>query len=181
VNISTLEIPDVKLIQPKVYRDARGFFLESYSAKAFKDAGIDLTFVQDNHSRSVRGTLRGLHFQSSPGQAKLVRVVAGRIWDVAVDIRPDSPTFGKWVGAYLDEENHHQIFVPVGFAHGFCVISDHADVVYKVSALYDQATECSIRFDDPDLAVPWPVNEPTVSGRDREAPTFKDYCAQVKP
>jgi dTDP-4-dehydrorhamnose 3,5-epimerase len=175
VNISNLEIPDVKLIQPKVYRDTRGFFLESYSAPLFKAAGIDLAFVQDNHSRSVQGTLRGLHYQSSPGQAKLVRVVAGRIWDVAVDIRPTSPTFGKWVSVYLDSESHGQILVPVGFAHGFCVMSEYADVVYKVSAPYDAKTECSIRFDDPELAVSWPVAEPLVSERDRTAGSFADY------
>ncbi len=175
------EIPAVKLLQPKVYRDSRGFFLESYSTKTFGELGIELQFVQDNHSRSVRDTLRGLHFQSAPGQAKIVRVVSGRIWDVAVDIRPDSPTFGKWVGAYLDAETHRQIFVPVGFAHGFCVVSDSADVVYKVSALYDAATECSIRFDDPELAVAWPVSTPIVSDRDRTAQSFRDYRAKVKP
>jgi dTDP-4-dehydrorhamnose 3,5-epimerase len=179
VDIITTEIPDVKLIQPTVYRDTRGFFLESYSTKAFGQAGIDMPFVQDNHSRSVQGTLRGLHFQSSPGQAKLVRVVTGRIWDVAVDIRPQSPTFGKWVGAYLDTETQRQIFIPVGFAHGFCVLSEYADVVYKASALYDPATECSIRFDDPDLAVAWPISEPLVSDRDRVAPSFSAYCARV--
>jgi dTDP-4-dehydrorhamnose 3,5-epimerase len=181
VEVIELAIPEVKLIQPKVYRDMRGFFLESYSTKAFGQAGIDLQFVQDNHSRSVRDTLRGLHFQSAPGQAKLVRVVSGRIWDVAVDIRPDSATFGKWVGAYLDSETHCQILVPVGFAHGFCVLSDTADVVYKVTALYDPATESSIRYDDPTLAVAWPVSTPIVSDRDRGALSFSDYCARVKP
>ena len=174
-----MAIADVKLIMPKVHRDARGFFLESYSTKAFDQAGIEHRFVQDNHSRSVRDTLRGLHFQSSPGQAKLVRVVSGRIWDVAVDIRPDSPTFGRWVGAYLDAEEHCQIYVPVGFAHGFCVMSDTADVVYKVSSLYDSETECSIRFDDPELAVAWPIKTPIVSDRDRTAQSFRDYRKKV--
>jgi len=180
VELIDLAISDVKLIRPKVYRDTRGFFLESYSTRAFEQLGINLQFVQDNHSRSVRDTLRGLHFQSSPGQAKLVRVVSGRIWDVAVDIRPTSPTFGKSVSAYLDAESHCQILVPVGFAHGFCVLSDFADVVYKVSAHYDPATECSIRFDDPDLALDWPISNPIVSERDRRASSFREFRAQVR-
>jgi len=180
MEVTELSLSGAKLIQPKVFRDSRGFFIETYSAGSYAKVGVDIAFVQDNHSRSVRGTLRGLHYQSSPGQAKLVRVITGRIWDVIVDIRPDSATFGKWEGVFLDAEEHLQIFVPVGFAHGFCVLSDHADVAYKVSAPYKASTECSIRYDDPVLSVGWPIPEPIVSDRDKSAPSFSDYTSQVK-
>ena len=181
MKITDLTLSGVKLIVPRVFRDDRGFFIESYSAPRYVQAGIDATFVQDNHSRSVRDTLRGLHYQSSPGQAKLMRVATGRIWDVVVDIRPASPTFGKWEGAVLDAEDHAQLFVPVGFAHGFCVLSESADVIYKVSSPYDSATECSIRFDDPELAVVWPVKQPVISERDLKAESFAAYRARVLP
>jgi dTDP-4-dehydrorhamnose 3,5-epimerase len=171
----------VKFIQPRVFRDARGFFVESFSEPRYAQAGIDVRFVQDNHSRSVRGTLRGLHFQSSPGQAKLVRVATGCIWDVVVDIRPSSPTFGKWEGVELDADKHAQLFMPIGFAHGFCVLSETADVLYKVSNLYDSTTEFSIRYDDPELAVAWPVKHPIVSDRDLKAESFAAYRARVMP
>jgi dTDP-4-dehydrorhamnose 3,5-epimerase len=181
MDVSDLRLAGVKLIRPTVFRDSRGFFLESFHAPRYRAAGIDVVFVQDNHSRSVLGTLRGLHYQSSPGQAKLVRVAMGRVWDVVVDIRPDSPTFGQWEGVYLDAEEHLQLFVPIGFAHGFCVVSEVAEMLYKTSNLYDPLTECSIRYDDPELGVPWPVREPVLSERDRRAESFAQFRARVRP
>jgi len=178
---TNLSLPGLKLIQPRVFRDDRGFFIETYSEPRYVQAGIGVTFVQDNHSRSVKGTLRGLHYQSSPGQAKLVRVATGRIWDVAVDIRPESPGFGKWEGAVLDADDHAQLFVPIGFAHGFCVLSEYADVIYKVSSPYNPATECSIRYDDPELAVNWPVTAPVLSDRDLKAESFAACRGRAKP
>lgn len=168
----------LKLFRPSVFTDSRGFFLETYQHSAYRAQGVDIPFVQDNHSRSTKGTLRGLHYQSSPGQAKLVRVGRGKIFDVAVDIRPGSPTFGRWHGVYLDDHEHAQLLVPVGFAHGFCVVSDVADVIYKVSAPYDPKTECSLKFDDPDIAVAWPVAEPLLSPRDQQAESFATYRAR---
>jgi dTDP-4-dehydrorhamnose 3,5-epimerase len=167
------------LLQPKVFGDARGFFIETYSEPRYREAGIHTTFVQDNHSRSRAGTLRGLHYQAQPGQAKLLRVASGRIFDVAVDIRPDSPTFGQWEGVYLDGEQHQQLYVPVGFAHGFCVISDVADVMYKVSSPYDAATESTINWNDPEIGVVWPVEAPLLSGRDQGGQSFADYRRAV--
>jgi dTDP-4-dehydrorhamnose 3,5-epimerase len=175
-----LPLPGLKLLKPRVFRDERGFFIETYSAPRYREAGIDATFVQDNHSRSTRGTLRGLHFQSTPGQAKLIRVATGSIFDVAVDVRPGSPTFGKWYGATLDAEEHAQMFVPIGFAHGFCVTSDVADVVYKVSSVYDAKTETGIRWNDPDIGVSWPIPEPLLSARDQQAESFADYAKRVQ-
>lgn len=180
MQVEDLSLPGLKLIRPRVFRDARGFFFESYHEPRFRAAGIDCVFVQDNHSRSVKDTVRGLHYQSSPGQAKLLRVTSGRIFDVAVDIRPDSPTFGKWEGAYLDAEEHAQLFIPVGFAHGFCVTSETADVCYKVTSVYDAATECSIRWDDPDIGVTWPTTTPLLSARDVDAETFKSFADRVR-
>ncbi len=133
------KLDGVVLLEPVVHGDERGFLVETFSAGAWREAGVDCEFVQDNHSRSSEGILRGLHFQRSPGQAKLVRCMRGRIWDVAVDLRRDSPTFGQWEGHELDDEHHHQLFVPKGFAHGFCVLSEIADVHYKLSAPYDPA------------------------------------------
>jgi dTDP-4-dehydrorhamnose 3,5-epimerase len=169
VNVERLPLEGLVAITPRVFADGRGFFLESYRESTYADAGIDVRFVQDNHSRSVRGTLRGLHFQRSPGQAKLVRVVTGRIWDVAVDIRRESPTFGQWYGTELDAEQHRQLFVPIGFAHGFCVLSDVADVLYKVSSPYDAATESGFAWNDPEVGVAWPITDPILSARDTNA------------
>jgi dTDP-4-dehydrorhamnose 3,5-epimerase len=177
VNIERLPLAGLLAITPRVFGDPRGFFLESYRERDYREAGVDVAFVQDNHSRSTRGTLRGLHFQTSPGQAKLVRCVRGAIWDVAVDIRRDSPTFGKWYGLELDGESHRQLYVPVGFAHGFCVLSESADVLYKVSSYYDAATEQGFLWNDPDVGVQWPIADPLLSKRDVEAPRFKDVCA----
>ena len=165
------------LLKPKVFKDDRGWFLESYNRTVFQAAGIPETFVQDNHSASVKGTLRGLHFQTHPGQAKLVRCIRGRIWDVAVDIRPSSPTFGRHYGADLDALEMTQIFVPVGFAHGFLVLSDSAEVQYKCSNVYNPATESGIQWDDPDLAVAWPVAglSPVISDRDKKNQSFAEF------
>ncbi len=179
MKVLDLELSGLKLIQPDVFGDERGFFLETYSLGRYAAVGIDMPFVQDNHSRSVKGTLRGLHYQSQPGQSKLVRVVLGRIFDVAVDIRPRSPTFGRWLGVELDAEKREQLFVPVGFAHGFCVVSDFAEVEYKVSSPYDGKTECSIDYADPELAVAWPVPKPLLSARDQQAESFATFRARV--
>jgi dTDP-4-dehydrorhamnose 3,5-epimerase len=172
------------LLRPRVFRDARGFFVESYNAETFAAAGIDTVFVQDNHSLSAKGTLRGLHFQTDPGQAKLIRCTRGRIWDVAVDIRPDSATFGQHYAAELTSEECATLFIPVGFAHGFLVLSNEAEVQYKCSAVYNAATEAGIRWDDPELGIPWPLDRvggvPLLSARDRENPGFREWQAAVK-
>lgn len=160
------------VIEPRVFHDPRGFFLETYHAGRYAAAGIEGPFVQDNHSRSQRGTLRGLHFQWRRPQGKLVRVIEGAIFDVAVDIREGSPTFGRWVGLTLSAENFLQFYVPPGFAHGFCVTSDVAQVEYKCTDLYDPEGEGGIAWNDPDLAITWPVEVPILSGRDERHPTL---------
>ena len=164
------------LLEPQVHGDDRGFLVETFSADAWRELGVDVDFVQDNHSRSRGGILRGLHFQTTPGQAKLVRCLRGRIWDVAVDLRRDSPTYGQWEGYELDDDLHRQFFVPVGFAHGFCVLSEVADVHYKLSSIYDPETEAGIAWDDPQVAVEWPVAEPQVSQRDATAPRLAEIA-----
>lgn len=179
MKFEALEIPDVKLLYPKKFGDERGFFSETYNQEAFSKAGIDQQFVQDNHSlsRSV-GVLRGLHFQTSPyAQDKLVRVVKGRILDVAVDIRKDSKTFGKWVAAEISAEDWNQIFVPVGFAHGFVTLEPDTEVNYKVSAAYAPEHECAIMWNDPALAINWPFgsDEVTLSAKDAVAISFAEY------
>jgi dTDP-4-dehydrorhamnose 3,5-epimerase len=161
------------LIEPVPHGDARGFFAETYRKGLFAELGVGDEFVQDNHSRSRRGVLRGMHFQ--PGQAKLVRCARGAIVDVIADIRPGSPSFGSWEAFPLDDEAHHQLYVPDGFAHGFCVTSEVADVVYKVSTYYDPAAEAGFRFDDPEVGIEWPAGiEVAVSARDREAPLLSE-------
>ena len=172
-------IPGLVVVEPRVFRDDRGFFFEPYHAPRYKSGGIDVDFVLDNHSFSTRGVLRGLHFQKSPGQAKLVRCARGRIWDVAVDLRSGSPTFGKWWGLDLDSETHRQLFIPVGFAHGFCVLSEEAEVMYKCSSVYDPATEASIRWDDAEIGVGWPVQDPIISARDQQAPSLADHLVSL--
>jgi dTDP-4-dehydrorhamnose 3,5-epimerase len=175
LEIETFDIDGVVLVKPKVFRDHRGFFLETYHRENYVAAGITCAFVQDNHSKSVRGTLRGLHYQVNKVQAKLVRAVRGRIFDVAVDIRPESPTFGRWVGAELTEVNHHQLFVPEGFAHGFQVLSETAEITYKCSDFYSPTDERGILWSDPDLAVLWPGDvTPILSDRDKGNPLFRD-------
>lgn len=172
-------IDGLVLVEPDVHGDERGFFLETFSDGVWRALGVETEFVQHNHSRSRRRTLRGLHFQTSPGQAKLVRCARGEIFDVAVDLRRDSPTFGEWRGFRLDDREHRQLFVPVGFAHGFCVVSEEADVTYLVSSVYDPATEAGIRWDDPTVAVEWPVEGPLLSDRDREAPLLAEIEADL--
>jgi dTDP-4-dehydrorhamnose 3,5-epimerase len=172
VRATPLELDGLVLLSPVVHEDARGSFVECFRRDRWAAAGVASDFVQDNHSRSIQGTLRGMHFQ--PGQAKLVRVGQGRIFDVAVDIRPASSTFGRWQGVELDDRAHQQLVVPDGFAHGFCELSEEADVIYKVSAYYDPATEAGFRWDDPEVGIDWPVDAPVVSERDRRAPSFAE-------
>ena len=168
-----LAIPEVVLIEPKVFGDARGFFFESFNQKAFNEAtGTNHQFVQDNHSRSAKGVLRGLHYQIQQPQGKLVRVVRGAVLDVAVDIRKSSPTFGRWVGAELSEDNQHQLWVPPGFAHGFLVLSDLADFLYKTTDYYAPQYERSILWNDSDLNIDWPIGEPILSNKDRQGLKF---------
>jgi dTDP-4-dehydrorhamnose 3,5-epimerase len=179
LNVSETSLPGVLLIEPRVFADARGFFLETYNARAFQDAGLDVTFVQDNHSRSAAGVLRGLHYQEPKAQGKLVRCTRGALYDVAVDIRVGSPHFGKWYGLELSEENQRILWVPPGFAHGFCALSDGADLVYKCTELYDAANDRSIAWNDPDIAIEWPLGDPLLSPKDTAAPRLKD--AEVLP
>lgn len=176
MNVVRTAIPDVFIFEPKVFGDERGFFMESFSARAFRDAtGRDEHFVQDNHSRSARGVLRGLHYQLPPhAQGKLVRVVSGAVFDVAVDMRRSSPTFGRWVGAELSEANRRLMWIPPGFAHGFLVTTDSADFLYKTTDYYAPETEASVRWDDPALGIEWPDAgmPPQLSGKDRAAPSL---------
>ena len=172
MNFLPTRLPDVVLIEPAVHRDARGFFLETFHQAKFRAAGLDLTFVQDNHSRSQRGTLRGLHAQLQHPQGKLVRAVRGEIFDVAVDLRPGSATFGQHASALLSEENFRQLWVPPGFAHGFCVVSEVAEVEYKCTAQYAPADEIGVRWDDPALGIEWPVKDPILSVKDAALPTL---------
>jgi dTDP-4-dehydrorhamnose 3,5-epimerase len=174
-------IPQVKLLVPDVFGDARGFFQETFHAERYRAAGIDVPFVQDNWSRSAGGTLRGLHYQLNRPQAKLVWVVKGEIFDVAVDIRRGSPTFGRCVTAVLSEHNHHQLFVPAGFAHGFCVLSAEADFFYKCSDVYMPADERGLLWSDAVLAVPWPVGNPLLSKRDMGLRTLAETKAEELP
>ncbi len=167
------------LLEPEVHGDPRGFMVETFSRDAWAELGVEVEFVQHNHSRSVARTLRGIHFQTEPGQAKLVRCPRGRVFDVAVDLRRGSPTFGQWEGHVLDDEAHRQLFVPVGFGHGFAVLSDLADVAYLLSSLYDPATESGIAWDDPDVGVEWPLDEPLLSERDKAAPRLVDIAGAL--
>jgi dTDP-4-dehydrorhamnose 3,5-epimerase len=171
----SLEIPEVVLIEPKVFKDERGFFMETYKMPDFTAAGIKANFVQDNHSRSSKGILRGLHYQNPPfAQGKLVRAVRGEIFDVAVDIRKGSPTWGKWVGVILSEENKNMLYVPNTFAHGFCVISEIAEVIYKTTNVYSAEAEAGIIWNDEDLNIEWPIKEPILSEKDKKLPPLKD-------
>jgi dTDP-4-dehydrorhamnose 3,5-epimerase len=172
-----LALPEVILVAPEVYGDERGFFLETWHRGKWAEGGIDVDFVQTNHSRSVGPVLRGLHAQRTRPQGKLVRAVEGTIFDVAVDIRPSSPTFGRWVGATLSAENHHQLWVPPGFAHGFCVVGEVAQVEYACSDVYWREDEVGILWSDPAIAIAWPVAAPVLSAKDRDAPTL----AEVRP
>jgi dTDP-4-dehydrorhamnose 3,5-epimerase len=167
-------IPGVIIIEPDVHQDRRGFFLETYHAQKYRDGGITEPFVQDNHSRSAGGTLRGLHLQLRHTQGKLIRVIEGEIFDVAVDVRRGSPTFGKWVGVNLSAENFKQAYIPKGFAHGFAVVSEIAQVEYKCTDIYDPASEIGIAWDDPAIGITWPVSSPILSDRDRRHPRLAD-------
>jgi len=170
------QLDGLALIEPQVHGDERGFLVETFRDDGWRELGIEVEFVQENHSRSGRGILRGLHFQTKPGQAKLVRCLRGAIWDVAVDLRRDSPTYRRWEGHELDDERHRQLFVPAGFAHGFCVLSDRADVAYKLSSYYDPVTEAGIAWDDPEVGVEWPIPDPILSDRDRAAPSLAEIA-----
>ena len=167
-------IRGVLVVEPDVYRDARGYFLETFHAAKYGAAGIPEVFVQDNHSASVRNTLRGLHMQVKNPQGKLVRVVEGEIWDVAVDVRPGSPTFGQWTAETLSADNFRQLYVPPGCAHGFCVLSEHAQVQYKCTELYDPKAEVGIAYNDPTLDIRWPVQTPVLSERDQRHLTLAE-------
>jgi dTDP-4-dehydrorhamnose 3,5-epimerase len=166
------KIDGVVLFEPTVHGDERGFFVETFREDALGGLGIDAEFVQDNHSRSEARVLRGIHRQA--GQAKLVRCPSGRIWDVAVDLRPDSPTYKQWEGYDLDGSKHHQLFIPDGFGHGFCVLSDSADVIYRVSSYYDPELETGVAWDDPEIGIDWPIDDPVLSERDKSAPNLAD-------
>lgn len=174
MEVHDTHLKGVRLIVPRVFEDDRGFFLETFNSATFEENGLPVNFVQDNHSRSSRGVLRGLHYQFPTWQGKLVRVVTGEIFDVAVDIRPESPTFAQWYGVVLSEQNKHQLYIPPGYAHGFCVLSDTVDVTYKCTVLYAPAEDAGIRWDDPDIGIDWPISDPLVSEKDRNAPLLKD-------
>lgn len=175
MKVTKTAIPDVMLLEPRVFGDSRGFFLESYNAATFQSAtGLDVQFVQDNHSRSSKGVLRGLHYQLQQPQGKLVRVVRGAVFDVAVDIRRSSPTFGHWVGYELSEENCRQLWIPAGFAHGFMVLSDVADFLYKTTDYYAPTSERSLLWNDPQIDIRWPNLEPKLSDKDRGAARLAD-------
>jgi dTDP-4-dehydrorhamnose 3,5-epimerase len=182
MKVHRLDIEGVLLIELTVHGDARGFFVERYQCERFREQGLPTAFLQDNHSRSGPGVLRGLHFQHTPEQGKLIGVTRGRIWDVAVDIRADSPTFGQSVSAELSDLNGRLLWVPPGFAHGFCVLGDEsADVLYKTDALYNPRGEAGIAWNDPEIAVPWPIDEPLVSERDKSLQSFANYRANPVP
>lgn len=176
MHVKETTIPDVKIIEPQVFGDDRGFFLESYNQKVFAEkTGIHSTFVQDNHSFSPQNVLRGLHYQIQNPQGKLVRVVSGEVFDVAVDIRKSSPTFGKWVGVHLSAQNKKMLWIPEGFAHGFLVLTPTADFLYKTTAFYDAKADRCIRWDDPELAIAWPIHgSPILSPKDQSGKSFRD-------
>lgn len=174
IEVEKTPLDGVKVIQPRVFEDARGFFMETYNVRDAEEAGLPTVFVQDNHSRSARGVLRGLHYQWPQWQGKLVRVVCGEIFDVAVDIRKGSPTFGRWFGAVLSAENKKQMYIAEGFAHGFAVLSETADVVYKCTTLYEPSQDRCLIWSDPDIGVEWPVADPIVSDKDRKGRRLRD-------
>jgi dTDP-4-dehydrorhamnose 3,5-epimerase len=182
MRFTATEIPEVLLIEPDVFPDARGFFLETYHAGKYREGGIAAEFVQDNHSfSSARGTLRGLHGQLRFPQGKLVLALSGEIWDVAVDLRPGSPTFKRWVARTLSGENHHQLYLPPGFVHGFCVTSEPAHVLYKCTEIYRRDDEIAVVWNDPELAIPWPLAAPLLNDKDRAAPRLAEILHQLEP
>jgi dTDP-4-dehydrorhamnose 3,5-epimerase len=177
MKVTPLQIPEILLVEPKVFGDARGYFVETFQAERYAQAGINARFVQDNLSRSSRGTLRGLHLQYPNAQSKLVYVVEGEVFDVAVDVRVGSPSFGKWTGAHLSARDHRQMYIPPGFAHGFCVKSEYALFAYKCSDIYLPQHEVGVAWNDPALAISWPVSQPTISEKDQRFPSL----AQIDP
>jgi dTDP-4-dehydrorhamnose 3,5-epimerase len=177
LKIRKTSLTDVLLLEPDVFGDERGFFMETYRLDTFRAAGITDAFVQDNHSRSARGVLRGLHYQEPNGQGKLVRCTRGAIFDVAVDIRRGSPAFGRWCGIELSEANKWMLWVPPGFAHGFCAMEDGSDLVYKCTTLYDKPSDRAILWNDPDIGIKWPVAEPVLSAKDSAAPRLAEASA----
>jgi dTDP-4-dehydrorhamnose 3,5-epimerase len=179
VRVVPTAIPGVVVIEPDVHVDGRGFFVETYRADRYREQGVEATFVQDNHSRSVAGTLRGLHLQLRRPQGKLIRVIEGEVFDVAVDVRRGSPTFGRWVAVTLTAENFRQCYVPPGFAHGFCVVSPIAQVEYKCTDVYDPADEIGVAWNDPALGISWPVSEPILSLRDSHHPTLAELDGRL--
>jgi dTDP-4-dehydrorhamnose 3,5-epimerase len=179
VRVTATELPDVLVVEPDVFRDDRGFFVETYHAGRYALSGLPARFEQDNHSKSIAGTIRGLHVQVGRPQGKLVRVISGAVYDVAVDVRRGSPTFGRWVAVTLSAENFKQCFVPNGFAHGFAVLTPTAEVEYKCTDVYDSASEIGIAWNDPTLAIPWPVSTPILSPRDRSHPLLDDQLARL--
>lgn len=181
MDVISLEIPDVKLVKPRVFTDERGFFLQTYHYEQYREAGIDIRFVQDNWSRSKKGVLRGLHYQLRQGQDKLISVLRGEVFDVTVDIRRGSSTFGKWVGAVLSDENCHQLFVPKGFAHGFYVMSEDVDLAYMCSDFYTPGDEYGLRWSDESIGIKWPETNPILSEKDQRLPLLKDISADCLP
>jgi dTDP-4-dehydrorhamnose 3,5-epimerase len=181
VKFNTTSLPGVIRIEPDVFADARGFFMETYHQKRYREAGLDRVFVQDNHSHSKRGTLRGLHYQLKHAQGKLIYVVAGEILDVAVDIRRGSPTFGKWSGTYISSENKRQLFIPEGFAHGFSVLSETADVIYKCTDFYTPGDEYGLFWADPTINIDWEIKRPVISKKDEQNPKLSQVPEELLP
>lgn len=179
MNVLATPLPGVLVVETRVFSDQRGFFVETYHQQRYWDAGIEMTFVQDNHSHSLKGTLRGLHYQLNHPQGKLVRVVLGEVFDVAVDIRRGSPWFGQWFGEFLSAENKKQMYIPPGFAHGFCVLSEMADFLYKCTDFYHPQDEYGIAWNDPDLAIDWPLAQPILSAKDTALPKLQDAKNQL--
>ena len=174
MNVTETKLAGVLIVEPKVFGDARGFFKETFQAERYREAGIEYTFVQDNYSRSQKGVLRGLHFQITKPQGKLVSCPKGAVFDVAVDIDPESTTYGQYVGVELTEENHKQLWVPPGYAHGFCVLSETADFKYKCTDYYDPSDEGGVIWNDPDVAIEWPIADPSLSNKDALLPTLAE-------
>ena len=177
MNVTETQLAGVLIIEPKVFGDSRGFFKETFQAERYREAGIEYTFVQDNYSRSQKGVLRGLHFQITKPQGKLVSCPKGAVFDVAVDIDPESRTYGQYVGVELTEENHKQLWVPPGYAHGFCVLSETADFQYKCTDYYDPSDEAGVIWSDPDVAIEWPITDPSLSSKDALLPTLAELNA----
>jgi dTDP-4-dehydrorhamnose 3,5-epimerase len=180
MQIEPMKLPGLMRIQPRVFEDSRGFFFESYRAESFERAGLCTTWPQDNHARSSKNTVRGLHFAPGVEQCKLIRCLRGAIWDVVVDIRPDSPTLGQWEAIELTETNRTMLYIPAGFAHGYAALTEPAECHYKTSVMYRPGLESEILWNDPEIGIPWPVDHPIVSDRDRQAASFNDYLESLR-